>query len=331
MRPARLVLISLVALGLMPGTWMRTPPPTQAMLHKNEGAHIAALDGEAYTSGPLTLVGAWHMQSRNVRFGGYSGLVAVNDDSLLAIGDGGKLLPIRLAEGVPVEAHVELIRRDQVARPEDEKGSYDSESLARDPASGAIFIGFEGRNAIERLSARFVPEAGIAPAEMRGWSNNSGPEAMTRLPDGRFIVIEEGERGWFDPRHQALLFPGDPTDDARPIRFTFAGITGYRPVDITPLPDGRVLILMRRLIVFGMPPRFEGAIVVADPRTIAAGKEWGGDAVTWLEPPLPTDNYEGITVTRDAGGSIIIWLISDDNFMKFQRTLLLKFRWNPDA
>ena len=45
-----------------------------------------------------------------------------------------------------------------------------------------------------------------------------------------------------------------------------------------------------------------------------------------LGKTIPRDNYEGLTLTEDADGQHV-WLISDDNFMSFQRTLLLKLRW----
>ena len=330
MRFARLALISLVALGLAPGTWVRSPPQSRTA-HSKAPVQIIALNEGTLSPGPLTVAGVWQLSTKNQLFGGYSGMIPIGDNMLTAISDNGRLLSIRLKDGLPISARVHFIDRKHTARPDEEKTGFDTESLTRDPVSGAIYAGFERYNAIERLSPDFVPQARVAPAEMADWGENSGPEAMTRLADGRFIVIEEAERSWSDPRHHALLFHGDPTRGARPESFTFAGITGYRPVDITPLPDGRVLILMRRLVFWELPPRFEGAIIIADPQTIVAGKEWGGDAVTWLEPPLPTDNYEGITVTQESDGATYVWLISDDNFMKFQRTLLLKLRWNPNA
>lgn len=46
-----------------------------------------------------------------------------------------------------------------------------------------------------------------------------------------------------------------------------------------------------------------------------------------LEPPLPTDNYEGIAVAPDESGKgAAVWVMLDDNRMrKFQR----KLRWSP--
>jgi hypothetical protein len=43
-----------------------------------------------------------------------------------------------------------------------------------------------------------------------------------------------------------------------------------------------------------------------------------------LAPPLSVDNMEAMAVREEAGGRSV-YLGSDDNFMPFQRTLLLKF------
>ena len=43
-----------------------------------------------------------------------------------------------------------------------------------------------------------------------------------------------------------------------------------------------------------------------------------------LESPLAVDNMEGLAVTQEDGRDIV-WIISDDNFNAFQRTLLMKF------
>ena len=47
-----------------------------------------------------------------------------------------------------------------------------------------------------------------------------------------------------------------------------------------------------------------------------------------LAPPLTVDNMEGIAIRRE-GGRTFVYLISDDNQSKVQRTLLLKFELLP--
>ena len=166
---------------------------------------------------------------------------------------------------------------------------------------------------------------------MQEWRADFGPESMVRLADGRFIVLAERSPQWFDRTTPGLLFPGDPIDGAAPVRFNVIAPGGYSPTDIAQLPDGRVLILMRAFEL-GLPPRFPGLIAIADPAAIRRGGEWRPTVLGRLVPPVPSDNYEGIAVVPDGAGSgANVWVISDDNFSAFQRTLLLKLRWGPET
>ena len=45
-----------------------------------------------------------------------------------------------------------------------------------------------------------------------------------------------------------------------------------------------------------------------------------------LESPLNVDNFEGVAVQEDPSNGTIIYIVSDDNYNPFQRTLLLQFR-----
>lgn len=318
MKPARLFLIALVALGLAPGTWLRSDPAPTAF---HAPIRIERLDTPAMRLGPFTLAGAWHITSPGGRSGGYSALIANSPDSLVAASDTGRLMIVELERGAPVAARLKRLGQRGV-----DKVRVDIESLTRDPASGTVWAGYEDRNAIQRLDRNFDQEAIANPPAMRGWGSNTGPEAMARLPDGRFLVIEERERGGL---HRALLFPGDPTLGTEPVEFRTEVIEGFFPVDATAMAGGRVLVLLRR-IAWGMPPRFEGAIMAFDPERIAPGEVWRGRLLARLEPPLPMDNFEGMALTREADGARYLWLISDDNMMRYQRTLLLKLRWEPE-
>ena len=48
-----------------------------------------------------------------------------------------------------------------------------------------------------------------------------------------------------------------------------------------------------------------------------------------LEPPLPTDNYEGVALFRHRDHTLLA-LLSDDNQNMFQRSLLLLFAVAPE-
>lgn len=317
----RLILLALVALGLSPGTWLRSP---RSPKDYSQSLSITALPGAHGRVGAMELLGAWQLQGRNWRFGGYSALLASKGGRLLAGSDRGDVLYFS-APGSPAAP-------PQFARfggtPDGAKRLSDLESLTSDPASGAIWAAYEGSNSIERLNAGAHDAKRIAPAAMRDWGGNAGPEALARLHDGRFIVLREGTDGWFSDKHRALLFPSDPVDGATPVRFTFLAPRDYDPTDMAELPDGRVLILLRKLD-WGLPPGFSSAIMLADPRGIAPGKEWSGKVLTWLKAPAPPENYEGMAIVPQADGTVRLWLVSDDNSNRFQRSLLLHLSWDP--
>ena len=45
-----------------------------------------------------------------------------------------------------------------------------------------------------------------------------------------------------------------------------------------------------------------------------------------FERPLTVDNFEGVAAVQDDDGATLVYILSDDNFNFFQRTLLLLFR-----
>lgn len=318
----RLMVLALVALGLAPGTWVRSAPP----FNREQVLHIAPTDPETRRIGEVELLGAWHLASPHTDFGSYSALLPLGNGRFLMGSDRGAWLELSVPNA-SLPAPPEF--GEFGGRCEGEKKCADLEAMARDPATGRIWSAWEGTNSILRTAGDFSRGIEVRPPAMRGWPSNSGPESLVRLADGRFIALAEGSPGWFSETYPALLFPSDPLRGARPIEFRFAPPEKYRPVDMTQLPDGRVLILLRKLI-WNFPPDFATRIVIADPRQIAAGALWRGHEIAELDGPLLAENYEGLAIEPRADGAVILWLVSDDNGSQFQRTLLLKLRWNPD-
>jgi hypothetical protein len=320
----RLFLLLIVALGLAPGTWWRTAYGGLEV----ESRQILLIERLRFPQtriGEVEIAGAWHLESPNRHFSGYSSLLVIGDGTLLALTDWGRML--RLA---PPGIARPAARFDYFAsREEGDKRLFDLEAVTSDPVSGQVWAAYENTNQIERYDAHLVPSGHALPPQMRDWPSNAGPEAIARLADGRFVVLSEGSRAWFAADLPALLFPDDPVEGVRPVPFRFRPPEGYRPVDMALLPDGRVLILLRR-IVLGLPPRFEAKLVLADPAEIKAGERWSGREVAHLAQPMPMDNYEGLAVEPGEDGRLALWLISDDNKATFQRTLLLKLLWRPN-
>lgn len=269
--------------------------------------------------GRLRYLGGWQLTSRQGNFGGYSSL-AVDGDLFLALADTGDYMRFRMAApGVISESRFGTL--PVLPGPGGGRSDRDSESMAMGP-EGDIWVGFEHHNAILRYGRDFAqPTSTARPPAMRQWSGNSGPEAMARLDGGRFVVFAEGKA--IAPHVlAALMFPGDPTNsDNVPFAFGYRPPPGYVPTDAQQLPDGRVVVLNRH---FGIMDGFWAAVTIVDTGAIKPGAVVSGELIAELKPPLNIDNMEGISVTRE-GERTVLWMISDDNQVPIERTLLLKF------
>lgn len=267
--------------------------------------------------GALTYLGGVHLASRARAFGGFSAML-VEGERFTLLSDAGNVVRFRMGRDWRV--------RDVTAMPLREgpgtgwrKLDRDSESLARDPATGRLWVGFEHRNQIWRYDATFRAQAHVAPAAMAKWPRASGPESMTRLRDGSFIVLAEGGEG---PR-AGLVFAGDPVRAPnRGFRFRYRAPDGYRPTDISELPDGRLAVLNRKA---SLREGFTVILTLVDRATIRPNQIVRGRSVARFAAPVVHDNFEAIAAVRE-GRDTILWIASDDNEYSFQRTLLLKFR-----
>ena len=303
-RPTRLILLFATALGLAPGTFVRETPPAPDY---TSPVTVEKLSVPPLRTGPLVRGSAWVMHSKNDHFGGYSALVDRRDGTFLAANDAGRLMrlprPDRSKAAPTLDGFIDFARVDKV--------HVDIESMTNDPNTGQVWIGLEWAQAIIRFGPRLQKQAEVRPAAMRDWGANSGPESLVRLKDGRFVVIEE--EAMDGGRHRALLFASDPTRGGKPTPFVFHGAEDYRPSDATRLPDGRILVVLRK-VHFALPLRFSIRLVTADPANIRPGGVLRSAFLAEIDEPVPTDNYEGATVTLEANGDWAIWLISDDNF-----------------
>lgn len=275
----------------------------------------------------LTWLGGARLTSRDRAFGGFSSMF-VDGDRLTLLSDAGNIVRFRLD---PQWQPHDVRFGDLPAGPGTGWGrpDRDSESIVRDPASGRIWVGFEGASSIWRFDPAFArEEAHRFPREMSNWDGNGGAEAMVRLRDGSFIVLAETTEKHGIRGRVGVRFAGDPTDRRMPaFRFGFRPPDGYDPSDMAELPDGRLLVLVRRVSMWRW---FESKLVVLDPAVIRPRASVAGEVVATITTPVTRDNFEALAITRE-GDATIVWLASDDNLTPGQQTLLMKFRLDLPA
>ncbi|MBP7335824.1 esterase-like activity of phytase family protein [Niveispirillum sp.] len=300
------------------------PPSAPVMLLEDAPAPVRA--------GELVWRGTLHLRDANPDFGGLSSLrVSPDGTQFVAISDRGKRIAGRLSydrEGQLTGAGDYsvnlLLGTDGQPLP---PFFNDTEGLAligQWPGDGWA-VSLERRHSILRYPPALAGSAAVlleVPAGFADLPFNSGIETLLSLADGRLLAIAEGDAG--QGRHRAWV--GGPGTWAE---FAYQALPPFLPVDAARLPGGGILVLERRVGLLG---GWGSRIVHVDAATLSAslvpGGVMQGREIARLNPPMATENYEGIDTRPLPGGGVAVYLISDNNFKPIiQRTLLTMFEW----
>lgn len=253
-------------------------------------------------TGGLRIAGAWRVTSSERRLGGLSAL-AMDKGGLLALSDSG--VTIRLPK--PGGTRSVALVRDLPNGPGDarRKSGRDSEALAQ-LADGDWLVAFERHNQLWRYDPAFRSGRRVVRFTHQGWPKNRGIEAMAVDRGGTVVVLPEG-RG-------KLIAIGASVET----RAMESG--GWTVSDATRMPDGRMLVLLRRITLTG----FRNAI--GELKQTPAGWRVSVRAVL---PLGALDNTEGLAAEPSAAGGTRLWIVTDNDFAGYRRTLLLALDW-PD-
>jgi hypothetical protein len=275
--------------------------------------------------GRLEYRGGLHLVTDDPRFGGISSIRVLPDgERLVAVTDEGSWVSARLVEREGRLEGVEGVEMGPLLGPDgrapEGKDSRDAESLALLPDGGFV-VGFEREHRLLRYPPGTgrpdgVPFAVASPPGLEKAPFNGGIEALDLLRGGSLFALTEY---WIDGDAVVGWVGGPDRWKRLGLRFEAA----LRPSDGAVLPSGDVLVLERAY----NPDR---GIVNVRVRQIARssirpGASLGGRLVAEFAPPLTLDNYEGIAAVQARGGETHVYLASDDNLSRAQRTLLLKF------
>ncbi len=315
-----------ILLGPTPWADVAPPPVDHRQLLSATAVVYPQTAGAVRTVGALDYREGWVLESNYTGFGGFSGMAMLGPRRFLLAADTGLLTGFTLSpEGKITHPFIAPVP-DGPGDPRD-KFNRDMESLTASSDGTTFWVGFEHTNAIWKYRTAFSVVSGSSyPPLMHDWPDNGGAEAMTRLADGRFLVFSESAGD--DPRgFAAILFLGDPTEapDAA-IPFFYDPQGKGKPTDAVQLPDGRILILHRKLSIW---EGFRSSIAIADIRGIEKDTVLHSQTIAEIAPPNIAENFEGMTLERE-GQEWMLWMISDNNQNHYQRTLLVKYRIKPE-
>jgi hypothetical protein len=287
--------------------------------------------------GALTFRGALDLTGMS-EAGGLSGLwVAPDGGRFVAIGDTGLVVDGRLdhdADGRLIGADQIRVRRLPVEEGVTKvKRRADAEELLGLPDGGWI-VALERDHRLLRYAANPNGPQGVPtpvpvpPLVEEDSPDNGGLESLARLADGRLLTIEEGREDSQrdDPtqprRAWVTTSPGLPTQRADWLPMAYRSAPRYRPTAAAGLPDGGAVVLERRASLLG---GWSTRIVRVPATALHAGADIQGEELARLERPLLNDNFEGIAARPGPNGETLIYIVSDDNFLPFQRAYLVMF------
>ncbi len=268
--------------------------------------------------GDFTWAGGLALTSAQTsRLHGLSDLKVWPDGRILMVGDQGDLLEAHLVldyagrpAGLKDARLTSVIGEDGQPAASHGKVDSDAEGIAEFP-NGDRLISLE-----EHDRVLFYPHTGApprrAPLPDVKWIDNKGMEALAIYPKagpGAYIVGIEATGATYVCKLSAAC-----TEDR-----TVALKDGYELTALEVLSGGRMAYLLR-----AYDPVRGSRIIL---RIVAAD----GHVEDQLElaRPLTVDNFEGLAVAPSPSGGLRFYLISDDNFSKSQRTLLVAFDWRP--
>lgn len=217
--------------------------------------------------------------------------------------DGDRIVGVRIVDHEPLKSS-----RGRALR----GGVGDSEGLALAP-DGSFYISFEG---VHRVAHYATPKARgrvlPRPAEFDELERNGSFEGLAIDAQGRLYTLPEKSR---TANGDIPVYRWDGRAWSAPFVLPQRG--RFLPVAADFGPDGRFYVLERAVALIGFRSRL---------------RRWqiDGDTPTAEETLFQTgtgthDNLEGLSVWRDGQGRLRATMISDDNFMPFQRTELVEY------
>ena len=259
-------------------------------------------------------------------FGGLSGIDVLPDGRFISQSDAGELLTGRIVldrrgrlEGLADTVWARLT--DEQGQPyEGAKDQADAEDITYLPGGG-FAISFEQFPRVQAYAGEGPARRLDVPAESATFPANTGLEALAAWtdPQGRDRLVQGSEdgRAWTcDSDGRDCVQFLDPVRDSPDKDFSLTGLDA--------LPDGHGLVAIYRAFDLIHGARALVAWVQPDaPRKVTV--------LARIAPPYTVDNMEGIAALRNRDGSIRLYLISDDNLNKVQRTVLLAFDWREPA
>jgi hypothetical protein len=289
--------------------WQDALPDRVELGPRRASLHFTPVD-LGRSAGPLRIAGAWRVTGNDPRFGGISAL-AIDQGELVAMSDSGVVVRFPPPGALTAIAMIDEVPRGPNPRQSGRfKIQRDSEALVRDPAGRGWWVSFETRNQLWLYDGQFGRSLQRLRFGRWRWKENVGVEGLAPAPGGGLLLFPERERSVY-----RLV---GRTAWRRPL----SGVRG-RISEAASDAEGGLLVIDSHLGLAG----YASDLAEVDP--VAGGGYRLGRR--FALPLGPIDFPEALAVERRADGSRRLWLMTDDNFQRPFRTLLVALDWPAGA
>ena len=273
----------------------------------------------------LEYVSGLELNSNHEDFGGLSGLIIEDYNNFTTIGD----------QGIWMTGQLILNNNDELTSISNAKlgylksekniylvqsGKLFTDAEAVELFNGKLIVSFERNHRIlsyEKIEG--VAQLFYDKIKLLDLPNNGGIEAMTSLKDNSLIFISEDLVDSNDRIVGFRLYENK-------LSKIFVKKNGsFKPTDLSVLPSGDILMLERSFTpIKGAKAR----ISLIKYQDIIESPLITPIYIDTISPPMIVDNFEGISSIKSNSGGYFIFILSDDNFNFFQKTILLQFHWD---
>ncbi|VAX07105.1 hypothetical protein MNBD_ALPHA03-1995 [hydrothermal vent metagenome] len=293
-------------------------------------------DAAITTVGRLHYLGGLKITSSNRQFGGISSFVVSPDGrQILGVSDSSRwfvadmiyndnnhLIDIKNAHMAPIK---------NLDGPQ-KSNALDAEAITAVDGAGFV-VSFESPHTLRYFQASrpfeynslfsaVAQKVNFAPELPRAYASlprNLGIEALTTLPDGRMLAFSEEttSNGGIEQARGWIIGHGK----IEPLRYETSA--SYRPTDMATLPNGDILVLERH---FSLAKGMAARLTRLPALSIEAGQSVKGKIIADLAFPFNLDNMEALAVRQNDRGETVIYIMSDNNYNRLQRNILMMFK-----
>ncbi len=296
-------------------TALAAPVASETLMPETRPVALDRSDPQRDQVGGLAFRGAVEVLPGEAGIGGISAL-AWDDGRLLALADDGRWFAMtpdepggRLTDIVAIE---DGALHDLKGRKLRRKSEADAEALTRGREGGWL-VSFEREHRIwryDQIGGR-ASDPALAIADLAfGADENKGIEALALSPDGLLACGEWA--GTATPNCMRERGGGLVSFDLSPPQ-EWAG-RGAVPTDAACNSAGTCYVLFRSY----SPDAGNAAAIVA------LAPDNSASTLAAFLPPVTLDNFEALAIREEAGRTYL-YIASDNNFSRSQRTLVMKF------